>query len=90
VALVGDYDAVWFMDLWERSSAGIAISVLPDFSSEDSEENVESPYCVRRYYVVDQHLEGPAGLAAARKKLADRGQRLILGFVPNHVAPDRL
>jgi len=84
------------MDLWERSSAGIAISVLPDFSSEDSEdsedseENVESPYCVRRYYVVDQHLGGPAGLAAARKKLADRGQRLILGFVPNHVAPDRL
>ena len=90
------FDAVWFMGVWERSSAGIAISMkneglltdfrraLPDFSSED---NVGSPYCVRRY-VVDQHLGGPAGLAAARTMLADRGLRLILDFVPNHVAPD--
>ncbi len=90
------FDAVWLMGVWERSPAGIAISMkneglladfrraLPDFSPED---NVGSPYCVRRY-VVDQHLGGPEGLAAARKKLADRGMRLILDFVPNHVAPD--
>ena len=31
---------------------------------------------------------GPSGIAAARKQLADRGMRLILDFVPNHVAPD--
>jgi hypothetical protein len=90
------FDAVWFMGVWERSPAGIAISMkneglltdfrraLPDFSPED---NVGSPYCVRRY-VVDQHLGGPEGLAAARKQLAKRGLRLILDFVPNHVAPD--
>lgn len=90
------FDAVWFMGVWERSPAGIAISMrneglltdfrraLPDFSPED---NAGSPYCVRRY-VVDQHLGGPKGLAAARKKLAKRGLRLILDFVPNHVAPD--
>jgi len=90
------FDAVWFMGVWERSPAGIAISMrneglledfrraLPDFSPED---NVGSPYCVRRY-VVDQHLGGPAGLAAARAMLADRGLRLVLDFVPNHVAPD--
>ena len=89
-------DAVWLMGVWERSPAGIAISMrnegllddfrraLPDFSVED---NVGSPYCVRRY-IVDQHLGGPRGLAAARKMLADRGMRLILDFVPNHVAPD--
>ncbi len=46
-----------------------------------------SPYCVRRY-VVDGHLGGPQGLAAARRHLAQRGVRLILDFVPNHVAPD--
>jgi len=90
------FDAVWFMGVWERSPAGIDISMrnpglledfrraLPDFSAED---NVGSPYCVRRY-VVDQHLGGPNGLAAARRQLLERGLRLILDFVPNHVAPD--
>jgi hypothetical protein len=89
-------DALWFMGVWERSPAGIEISMqnkglledfkraLPDFSAAD---NVGSPYCVRRY-VVDQHLGGPQGLAAARKTLVQRGIRLILDFVPNHVAPD--
>jgi glycosidase len=89
-------DAVWFMGVWERSPAGIAISLrnpglledfhraLPDFEPAD---NVGSPYCVRNY-VVDGRLGGPAGLAAARRELAGRGMRLILDFVPNHVAPD--
>ncbi len=84
------------MGVWERSPAGIAIAnrnpgllqdfrrALPDFRFED---NVGSPYCVRRY-VVDEHLGGPAGLAAARRELAQRGMKLLLDFVPNHVAPD--
>jgi glycosidase len=58
--------------------------VLPDFSTED---NVGSPYCVKRY-VVDPQLGGPKGLAIARRELASRGLRLVLDFVPNHVAPD--
>ncbi len=90
------FDAVWFMGVWERSPAGIAISMqnpglledfrraLPDFSPAD---NVGSPYCVRRY-VVDPHLGGPQGLARARAELAARGLNVILDFVPNHVAPD--
>jgi glycosidase len=90
------FDAVWFMGVWVRSPAGIGISMrnpglledfrraLPDFAAQD---NVGSPYCVRRY-VVDEHLGGPEGLAAARKTLAKHGIRLILDFVPNHVAPD--
>jgi glycosidase len=90
------FDAVWLMGVWERSPAGIAIAnrsnsllddfrrALPDFRSQD---NVGSPYCVRRY-VVDQHLGGPSGLAIARQELAKRGMNLILDFVPNHVAPD--
>ncbi len=92
----GGFDAVWFMGVWERSPAGIEISMrnpallgdfqraLPDFTAED---NVGSPYCVRRY-VVDDHLGGPPGLAAAREMLRERGLGLILDFVPNHVAPD--
>jgi hypothetical protein len=90
------FDAVWLMGVWERSPAGIDIAnhnanlledfrrALPDFQPKD---NVGSPYCVRRY-VVDRALGGPEGLAAARKELAQRGLRLILDFVPNHVAPD--
>ncbi len=90
------FDAVWFMGVWERSPFGIRIAMqnqglledfrraLPDFAAEDI---VGSPYCVRRY-TVDEHLGGPQGLAAARSMLRERGLRLILDFVPNHVAPD--
>jgi hypothetical protein len=90
------FDAVWLMGVWERSPAGIAIAnrnptlmadfhrALPDFRPED---NVGSAYCVRRY-VVDQHLGGPEGLAIARQELAKRGMKLLLDFVPNHIAPD--
>ena len=90
------FDAVWLMGVWERSPAGIAIAnqnknlldafrkALPDFRPED---NVGSPYCVRRY-VVDEHLGGSKGLALARQQLSKRGMNLVLDFVPNHVAPD--
>jgi glycosidase len=90
------FDAVWFMGVWQRSPAGIAIAnqnkslvddfrrALPDYRTED---NVGSPYCVKSY-VVDEHLGGPEGLARARRELAKRGVRLLLDFVPNHVAPD--
>ena len=89
-------DAVWLMGVWERSPIGLGIArthqglqidfrrALPDYAPTD---NVGSPYCIRRY-AVDVHLGGPDGLAAARKELAVRGLRLMLDFVPNHVAPD--
>ncbi|NJC88866.1 MAG: alpha-amylase [Desulfuromonas sp.] len=89
-------DAVWLMGVWERSPAGIRIAMgneglladfrraLHDFTAAD---NVGSPYCVRNY-AVDPHLGGSEGLATARRELARRGLRLILDFVPNHMAPD--
>jgi len=89
-------DAVWLMGVWERSPAGVQITLandalmadlrraLPDLEPRDV---VGSPYCIRRY-VVDDHLGGPQGLAHARRLLRDRGLRLILDCVPNHVAPD--
>jgi hypothetical protein len=90
------YDAVWLMGVWQRSPAGVAIALsneelvtgfraaLPDWTAADV---VGSPYCVRGY-VVDDRLGGPRGLAIARTALAERGMRLVLDFVPNHVAPD--
>jgi hypothetical protein len=89
-------DTVWFMGVWERSPEGIRIAnrnenlqadfrrALPDYQPED---NVGSPYCVRQYRV-DKHLGGPKGLAIVRKELMKRGLKLILDFIPNHVAPD--
>ena len=86
-------DAVWLMGVWERSPAGLAIAeadpgldagnraALPDLRPEDV---IGSPYCVRDY-VVDERF---GDLAAARAELAARGLKLILDYVPNHVAPD--
>jgi hypothetical protein len=89
-------DAVWLMGVWQRSPAGLAMAnsneelrasfrgALPDLRAEDI---IGSPYCVRQY-VVDERFGGRSGLAAARTALAARGVRLILDYVPNHVAPD--
>ncbi len=89
-------DAVWLMGVWERSPAGLALAnanpglqasfrdALPDLRPNDV---IGSPYCVRRY-VVDASFGGPEALAAARATLAARGIRLLLDYVPNHVAPD--
>ena len=91
-----EVDAVWLMGVWERSLDGIRIAnenaglqadfrnALPDYTPAD---NIGSGYCVHRY-VVDERLGGPEGLVTARQMLAQRGLRLILDFVPNHVAPD--
>ncbi|HET6869353.1 MAG TPA: alpha-amylase family glycosyl hydrolase [Solirubrobacteraceae bacterium] len=89
-------DAVWLMGVWQRSPEGLRIALsnpeldagnraaLPDLRPEDV---IGSPYCVRDY-AVDERFGGPAGLAAARAALAERGLGLILDYVPNHVAPD--
>jgi hypothetical protein len=89
-------DAVWLMGVWERSPAGLELAnanaglqasfcdALPDLRPGDV---IGSPYCVRRY-VVDDSFGGPGALAAARATLAARGIRLLLDYVPNHVAPD--
>jgi glycosidase len=90
------FDAVWLMGVWQRSPASIAIAnrndrlldefkrSLADFQPQD---NIGSAYSVRRYDV-DGRLGGTEGLAVARRELAKRAIRLILDFVPNHVALD--
>ncbi len=89
-------DAIWMMGVWERSPHSVAVArthpglqgeyykALPNFKPEDV---VGSPYAVRRY-VVDKRLGGKAGLATFRKQLQSYGLKLILDFVPNHVAID--
>jgi glycosidase len=90
------FDAVWLMGVWQRSPASIAIanrndSLLDEFKRSladfQPQDNIGSAYSVRSYDV-DQRLGGTEGLALARRELAKRGIRLILDFVPNHVALD--
>jgi len=89
-------DAVWLMGVWQRSPAGVRLALdtpeqmasfraaLPDLADADI---IGSAYCIRGYDV-DDRFGGRAGLGAARLALAERGVRLLVDFVPNHVAPD--
>ncbi|MHA1272658.1 MAG: alpha-amylase family glycosyl hydrolase [Promethearchaeota archaeon] len=90
------FDAIWLMGVWERSPKGKEIALtypglqeeykraLNDFKSKDV---VGSPYCIYSYNV-DYHLGGNDGLAVFRENLDEKGVKLILDYVPNHVARD--
>jgi Alpha amylase, catalytic domain len=89
-------DAVWLMGVWERSPAGVRLALdspthLADFHATlddfDEADVIGSAYSIRRYEV-DGRFGGRVGLAAAREALRTRGVRLLVDFVPNHVAPD--
>ncbi len=86
-------DYIWFMGVWQRSPYGQQTalkykheyrSVLPDLTDDDV---IGSAYAVYDYQV-DARIGGRAGLAKARQQLAKRGLKLMLDFVPNHVAAD--
>src|SRR3989442_8962702 len=87
------FDAVWLMGVWQRSVGAREVSrtvpglldeyrrALPDGTLDDV---VGSPYAVAQYRV-DPAIGGDDGLAILRKRLASRGLRVILDFVPNHL-----
>jgi Alpha amylase, catalytic domain len=89
-------DAVWLMGVWKRSRLGLRLALdseeqmasfraaLPDLVDRDI---IGSAYSVRSYDVAGR-FGGRRGLAAARTALAERGVRLLVDFVPNHVGPD--
>ena len=90
------FDALWLMGVWERSPAARRISrtntalleeyarTLPGYTEEDI---VGSPYAIIGYSV-DPSLGGEEGLADFRSRMREVGLRLVLDFVPNHVAID--
>jgi hypothetical protein len=90
------FDALWLMGVWTSSPGALAVALtdpgqrrdyeraLPDLTPDDV---VASPYAIARYEVPGW-MGGPAGLAALRERLSSRGLRLLLDFVPNHLACD--
>ena len=90
------FDIVWLMGVWQTGEAARAISaaddaavahyrsILPDFAPADI---VGSPFAVREYRV-HADFGGDDALARLRTRMRERGLRLMLDFVPNHVAPD--
>ena len=90
------FDWLWFLGVWRTGPAARAVSRsradwregfrrdLPDLSEEDI---AGSPFAVQGYEV-SPLLGGDAALARVRERLARRGVRLLLDFVPNHVSSD--
>ena len=86
-------DVIWLMGVWQRSVAGRESAlnytheyrqVLPDLDEEDV---IGSAYAIASYEV-DQCFGGEEALQRLRSRLQERGLKLILDYVPNHVATD--
>ncbi|MCJ7825507.1 MAG: alpha-amylase family glycosyl hydrolase [Anaerolineales bacterium] len=90
------FDWVWFLSVWQTGLAAQAISranpgwrhefeeTLADLKDEDI---AGSGFAIQNY-AVHRDLGGDAALARLRQRLQKRGLKLMLDFVPNHMAPD--
>ena len=90
------FDWIWLLSVWQIGTAGRAVSrshpewraefhaALPDLTEDDI---CGSGFAITAYRVSDA-LGGETGLARFRERLARRGIKLMLDFVPNHTALD--
>lgn len=95
LAQVG-FDWVWLLSVWQTGPAAKAISranagwrrdfadTLPDLHDEDIGG---SGFAIQNY-TVNRDLGTTESLSRLRQRLGERGMKLILDFVPNHMAPD--
>jgi len=90
------FDWIWLLSVWQTGAASRAVSrgnlawraefeaALTDLTEPDI---CGSGFAISAYEV-DEALGGKAALADFRARLAARGLRLMLDFVPNHTALD--
>jgi hypothetical protein len=89
-------DWVWLLSVWQTGPTAQAISranpgwrrefaeTLPDLRDDDI---AGSGFAIQNY-TVHRDLGGAAALARVRERMKKRGLKLMLDFVPNHMAPD--
>jgi hypothetical protein len=87
------FDWIWFLSVWQTGSAAQQVSrnhqgwrtefqeTLPDLREEDI---AGSGFAITGY-TVHEGLGGDAALARLRHRMRQRGLKLMLDFVPNHV-----
>jgi Alpha amylase, catalytic domain len=90
------FDWIWFLSVWQTGPAAQAVSranpgwrrefeeTLPDLKEDDI---AGSGFAIQNY-TVHRQLGGNAALARLRQRMQKRGLKLMLDFVPNHMAPD--
>lgn len=90
------FDWLWLLSVWQTGPAAQRISrgnaawrrefeqTLPDLREEDI---AGSGFAITSY-TVHRDLGGDEALARLRTRARQRGLRLMLDFVPNHMAPD--
>jgi len=90
------FDWVWFLGVWQTGAAGRSVSLqnpewrhefealLPDFSDQDV---CGSCFAIRTY-TVHWDFGGNSALDGLCQRIHARGMRLMLDFVPNHMASD--
>ncbi len=90
------FDWVWFLSVWQTGLAGQQVSrsnagwrkefqeTLPDLLEDDI---AGSGFAITAY-TVPAEFGGDAALIRLRKRMAKRGLKLMLDFVPNHMALD--
>jgi len=90
------FDWVYLLGAWQTGVAARKVSrTIPELLREYREalddlrpEDVCGSCFAIKSYSVRRDLGGNAALKRFRKRLSQRGLRLMLDFVPNHTAPD--
>lgn len=90
------FDWIWLLSVWQTGPVAQAISrtspvwrrefaeTLPDLTDDDI---AGSGFAIQGY-TVHRDLGGDAALSRLRARMQKRGLKLMLDFVPNHMAPD--